>query len=201
MNRAVTSMVALVALVNSASADVFTFVDASGVTHFSNVPVDPRYEFLLASPKEKTRSGEPYDQKLLAEAGRYDQVIANAATETALEPELLRAVIAIESGFNSRAVSGAGAAGLMQLMPETARRYGVRDRFDPAQNVHAGAHHLKSLIERYGNDLRLALAAYNAGEKAVDRCGRCIPNYRETQNYVPRVLRVYEKLRGPIETI
>ena len=198
MNRALAFLIALLTLVD-ARADIYTFVDPAGVAHFSNVPVDPRYEFLLASPTEKTRSGDPYDPMLLASAGKYDEVITRAATDAAVEPELLRAVIAIESGFNSRAVSRAGAAGLMQLMPKTARRYGVHDRFDPAQNVHAGARHLKSLMERYGNDLRLALAAYNAGEEAVDRCGRCIPRYRETQSYVPKVLRVYEKLRGPVE--
>jgi soluble lytic murein transglycosylase-like protein len=197
VNRAVTLLFALLPL-GQARADIFTFVDPAGVAHFSNVPVDPRYEFLLASPKEKTRSGDAYDPALLAMAARYDAVIARAATESAVEPELLRAVIAIESGFNARAVSRAGAAGLMQLMPSTAKRYGVHDRFDPAQNVRAGASHLKSLIRRYGDDLRLALAAYNAGETAVDRCGRCIPQYRETQDYVPRVLRVYERLRGAI---
>jgi soluble lytic murein transglycosylase-like protein len=87
----------------------------------------------------------------------------------------------------------------MQLMPETARRYGVRDRFDPVQNVHAGARYLKSLIERYGNDIKLALAAYNAGEHAVDRCGPCIPRYRETQAYVPRVWQMYRKLLAQAE--
>src|SRR6185295_3589362 len=99
-----------------------------------------------------------------------------------------------------RAVSKAGAAGLMQLMPRTARHYGVIDRFDPAQNIRAGARHLKSLIDRYDNDLRLALAAYNAGEDAVDRCGRCIPKYRETEAYVPKVMHVYRVLQAQSET-
>jgi soluble lytic murein transglycosylase-like protein len=84
----------------------------------------------------------------------------------------------------------------MQLMPETARRYGASDRFDPQQNIHAGARYLKALIRRYDNDIQLALAAYNAGEDAVDRCGRCIPPYRETQAYVPKVWRVYQTLLG-----
>lgn len=198
MKRTATTLIAVALLANGARADIYAFVDPGGVTHYTNVPVDPRYEFLLASPKEKTRSGDPYDPRLLAGASRYDAIITRAARETALEPALLRAVIAIESGFNSRAVSRAGAAGLMQLMPATARRFGARDRLDPAQNVHAGAHYLRSLVDRYDNDLRLALAAYNAGEDAVDQCGRCIPHYRETQNYVPRVLRVYEILRGPL---
>jgi len=196
VNRELSLAFALLCIAGGARADVYTFVDPAGVAHFSNVPVDPRYEFLLASPREKTNSGESYDPKMLASAAQYDAVIAAAATQSRVEPELLRAVIAVESGFDSRAVSRAGAAGLMQLMPATARLYGVSDRFDPAQNVHAGARHLKSLIARYRNDLRLALAAYNAGEEAVERCGRCVPRYRETQSYVPRVLRIYERLRG-----
>ncbi len=116
-----------------------------------------------------------------------------------MEPDLLRAVIVVESGFNARAVSKAGAVGLMQLMPATARRYGVSDRFDPEQNVHAGARYLQALIKRYGSDIKIALAAYNAGEEAVDRCGRCIPRYRETQAYVPRVWRMYQSLLGRAE--
>jgi soluble lytic murein transglycosylase-like protein len=185
---------ALLSAAAGAYADVYSFVDDSGVVHYTNVPVDPRYQFLLASPHEQTRSGQPYDAVLLAEAGKFDPLIESAAAATAVEPELLRAVIAVESGFDPRALSKAGAAGLMQLMPETARRYGVRDRFDPRQNVYAGARHLKALIERYDHDVRLALAAYNAGERAVDRCGGCIPRYRETQAYVPRVWQMYQRL-------
>jgi soluble lytic murein transglycosylase-like protein len=185
---------ALLVATSGTRADVYSFVDERGIVHYTNVPVDPRYQFLLASPQEKTQSGQPYDAVLLATAGKFDPVIESAAEAAAVEPELLRAVIAVESGFDPRALSKAGAAGLMQLMPETARRYGVSDRFDPGQNVHAGARHLKALIERYDNDVKLALAAYNAGEPAVDRCGRCIPQYRETQAYVPRVWQVYQRL-------
>ena len=183
-----------------ARADIYSFVDTEGVVHFSNVPVDPRYEFLLASPKEKTQSGAPYEVRLLAAAAEFDPFIESAAATAALQPELLRAVIVVESGFNSRAVSPRGAAGLMQLMPDTARRYGVVDRFDPARNIQGGAQYLKALIDRYDNDIKLALAAYNAGEGAVDRCGRCIPRYRETQAYVPRVWRMYQRLLGQPES-
>jgi soluble lytic murein transglycosylase-like protein len=195
--RACYSLIALLIVLASgpgARGDVYSFTDESGVVHFTNVPVDPRYAILLASPKERTRSGDPYDPVLLARAGQFERFIAAAATATSIEAHLLRAVIVVESGFNSRAVSKAGAAGLMQLMPETARRYGVRDRFDPAENIRAGARYLKALLERYDNNLQLALAAYNAGEQAVDRCGGCIPRYRETQAYVPRVLSIYHAL-------
>jgi len=179
-----------------ASADIYSFVDSAGVTHYTNVPSDPRYEFLLATPAEKTHSGEAFNPVLLAKAVQFDSIIESAASAAALEPALLRAVIVVESGFNARALSKRGAAGLMQLMPETARRYGARDRFDPQQNIHAGARYLKALIRRYDNDIQLALAAYNAGEDAVDRCGPCIPPYRETQAYVPKVWRVYQTLLG-----
>ncbi len=171
-----------------ASADIYSFVDSAGITHFTNVPSDPRYTFLLATPKELTRSGEPYTAAMLARSAQYDPIIEKAAASAAVAPDLLRAVIVVESGFNARAVSRKGAVGLMQLMPETARRYGASDRYDPRQNVHAGARYLRSLMDRYDQDLELALAAYNAGENAVDRYGGQIPPYRETQAYVPRVL-------------
>jgi soluble lytic murein transglycosylase-like protein len=183
-----------------ARADVFSFVDGDGVTHLSNVPTDPRFQFLLATPAEKTQSGESYNRVLLAKSVDFDPIIEKAALAASVEADLLRAVIAVESGFNARAVSKAGAVGLMQLMPATAKRYGAADRYDPRQNVHAGARYLKSLIDRYGKDLELALAAYNAGEDAVDRCGRCIPAFQETQAYVPKVMRVYETLVAQTRT-
>jgi len=102
----------------------------------------------------------------------------------------------VESGFNSNAVSKRGAVGLMQLMPATASRFGVFDLYDPRQNVRAGAQYLKFLIDRFGQDVKLALAAYNAGEEAVDRSGGRIPPYAETQAYVPKVLAVYRILSG-----
>src|SRR6204780_1442926 len=104
--------------------------------------------------------------QLLAKASQYDSIIEHAALSAAVESNLLRAVIVVESGFNSRAISSRGAVGLMQLMPATALRFGATDAFDPRQNVVAGASYLKFLINRYGQDVRLALAAYNAGEDA-----------------------------------
>jgi soluble lytic murein transglycosylase-like protein len=132
---------------------------------------------------------------LLAKAGRYDSIIERAALSASLEPNLLRAVIVVESGFNPRAVSKRGAVGLMQLMPATAARFGVSNPYDPRENVDAGARYLKFLIDRFGHDVNLALAAYNAGEGAVDRNGRQIPPFTETMAYVPRVLKIYRMLR------
>jgi len=149
---------------------------------------------LLLSSHALTESGDRYDPELLARSPEFDPIIETAAASAALEANLLRAVIAVESGFNSRAVSKRGAIGLMQLMPATAMRFGVSNAFDPRQNVRAGAQYLKFLIERFDNDLSLALAAYNAGEQAVDRNGGQIPPYMETQAYVPRVLKIYRML-------
>ena len=113
---------------------------------------------------------------------------------SAVEANLLRAVIVVESGFNSRAVSRRGAVGLMQLMPATANRFGVSNLYDPQQNIRAGALYLKFLMNRFGQNVRLALAAYNAGEDAVERNGGQIPPFSETMAYVPRVLKVYRML-------
>jgi soluble lytic murein transglycosylase-like protein len=173
-----------------AHADIYSFVDDAGVTHFSNVPVDKRYRLLLASPVEPA---ENY-RRWLAQSASYDPLIERAAASAAVRPELVRAVIVVESAFNPHAVSKRGAQGLMQLKPSTARRYGVSNAFDPEQNITAGAHYLRDLIERFGNNLELALAAYNAGEDAVERYGRSIPPFSETRQYVPNVMRVYRKL-------
>jgi len=117
-------------------------------------------------------------------------LVAGAAADLNLDPALLLAVIHVESGFNPAALSPKGAVGLMQLMPATAGRYGSTDPRDPAFNVRAGAAHLQYLLDRYG-DMPLALAAYNAGEGAVERHGMRVPPYAETQAYVPRVMALY----------
>jgi soluble lytic murein transglycosylase-like protein len=176
---------------------IYTYVDTNGIRHYTDVPDNSRYRLLVFSPQEMTESGQHYDSLLLARASQYDAIIEKAAESAAVEPNLLRAVIVVESGFNSRAVSKRGAVGLMQLMPATASRFGAANRFDPKQNVHAGAHYLKFLIDRFGHDIRLALAAYNAGEEAVDRNGGQIPPFTETMAYVPRVLKIYRMLAEP----
>lgn len=186
--------VLLAAAALPARSDIYSFVDSKGIAHYTNVPNDPRYAFLMATPGSKTESGQPYNPSLLAKASQYDLIIEKAAANYSVEPNLLRAVIVVESGFNARAVSKKGAVGLMQLMPATARQYGAENAYDPMQNVHAGARYLRSLLDRYGADLKLVLAAYNAGEDAVDRNGGRIPPYKETQAYVPRVLKIYQSL-------
>jgi len=178
----------------SARADIFSFVDESGTTHYSNVPSDPRYQVLIVAAAEGTRAGERVAADVVyANARRFDSMIEAAATRVRIEPQLLRAVIAVESGYNAHAVSPVGARGLMQLMPATARRYGVRNSFDPAQNIQGGARYLRYLLDRFGS-MELALAAYNAGENAVERHGRKVPPFSETRRYVPRVLGIYRAL-------
>ena len=116
------------------------------------------------------------------------RLVDTIAPSSGLEPQLLLAVISAESGFRARAVSPKGAQGLMQLMPATARRFGVADPFDPRDNVRGGAMYLKWLLRRFDGDLQLAIAGYNAGEDAVIRAGFRIPPFAETQRYVPRVM-------------
>jgi soluble lytic murein transglycosylase-like protein len=177
-----------------ARSKIYTYVDADGIKHYTDLPDNNRYKLLVLSPQDMTQSGQYYDLSLIARATQFDSIIEKAAVSAAVEPNLLRAVIVVESGFNSRAVSRRGAVGLMQLMPATATRFGVSNPYDPKQNVHAGARYLKFLIDRFGQDIRLALAAYNAGEEAVDRNGGRIPPFAETMAYVPRVLKIYRML-------
>ncbi|MBE0626594.1 MAG: lytic transglycosylase domain-containing protein [Burkholderiales bacterium] len=186
-------------LASPADTGVYAFVDDKGELHLSNVPDNDRYRSLdapAAPAVSVARDG--HQQRAGADAGvrrRYGVVVAQAAGEYGIDAALLHAVISVESGYDAKAVSKRGAAGLMQLMPATARRYGVDDVFDPAQNVRAGAQYLIHLLDLFDNDLKLALAAYNAGENAVIKYGRRIPPYRETAAYVPKVVGYYEKFR------
>ncbi|MEZ5500650.1 MAG: lytic transglycosylase domain-containing protein [Steroidobacteraceae bacterium] len=185
---------------SASASDIFYYVDAKGTAHYSNVPTESRYELILKAAPEYSKAGERISPRMLARASQYDEIIERAADSADVAAELLRAVIVVESGFNPNAVSPKGARGLMQLMPATARTLGVRDPHDPAQNVDAGARYLRRLMDRFGNDLQLALAAYNAGTAAVERYGKRIPPYRETREYVPKVLDLYNKLRGLTES-
>jgi soluble lytic murein transglycosylase-like protein len=174
-----------------AGGGVFAFTDSQGIVHYSNVPTDTRFELVLAAPRE----GQGLTQgPSLQRSAAYSHLIDGAALANRLEPALVTAVILAESGGDPRAVSKRGAGGLMQLMPATARQYGVNNVFDPEQNIRAGTRYLHDLAERYQNDLELMLAAYNAGPDAVDRQGGRIPPFRETLEYVPRVLEIYHRL-------
>lgn len=121
-----------------------------------------------------------------------DQLVEQTASRYQVDPDLVRAVIRVESGYDAKAVSNKGAMGLMQLIPATAQRFGVGDPFDPKQNIEGGVNYLKHLLNMFGGDLDLSLAAYNAGEHSVQRSGG-VPAYRETQNYVRKVTTIYGK--------
>jgi soluble lytic murein transglycosylase-like protein len=173
---------------------IYSFVDADGLRHFTDRPDDNRYRLLVLSPNDRTESGERYSPTLLAKAAQYDATIERAAAAVSVDANLLRAVIVVESGFNSRALSKRGAMGLMQLMPATGARFGAANLFDPDENIGGGARYLKFLMNRFGQNVGLVLAAYNAGEDAVARNGGRIPPYQETMAYVPKVLKVYRML-------
>ena len=127
---------------------------------------------------------------------RFHAEISKAAHHAGLDPALVHAVIGVESAYREQAVSSKGAVGLMQVMPATGRRYGVDDLTLPSQNIRAGTRYLSDLMRMFGGDLKLVLAAYNAGENAVIRNGWRVPPYPETARYVPRVLNVYNALNG-----
>jgi soluble lytic murein transglycosylase-like protein len=169
-----------------AQAQIYGGRDPSGAIVLSNFRSAVTDEVLVAAP-EPLQPVPALAPRLMPD-NRLASLISQAALDNALSPQLLHAVIAVESDFDARAVSRKGALGLMQLMPQTARQFGVRDPFDPAQNINAGAAHLKSLLDRFRGDVELALAAYNAGEAAVVKAGYRIPPFAETQAYVPRVL-------------
>lgn len=189
------AMLLCLAVAGPALADIYSFTDEKGVTHYTNVPADARFELLLKSAPEVSEAGRPISAAMLARASDYDPIIETAAADHAVHPDLLRAVIVVESGFDAGARSPKGAVGLMQLMPATAQAYGAEDLADPRQNVEAGTRFLRDLLDRYQDDLELVLAAYNAGETAVERYGRRIPPFAETRRYVPKVLRVYRSLQ------
>lgn len=206
-----------------AQADIWGYVDAQSISHFSSEKLDERYE-LFSRDKEGFDSAgfapraidapgaASAPPKLLAYfevSSGYKAVrhlLREASVTHGIDYELLQALIATESGFDAQAVSPKGAVGLMQLIPPTAERYGVKaDKnspiekklTDPKTNIRAGSRYLRDLIKMFPGQLELALAAYNAGEGAVQRAGNKIPNYPETKNYVKTVMQMYGHLKPP----
>jgi soluble lytic murein transglycosylase-like protein len=181
-----------------ARADVYAFVDNDGTPRFTNIPDDPRYELFIKDPQASPR-GSPGARAVAnprLERRPYHAEVKVAADRFRVDPALLHAVIEAESKYNPRAVSGKGAIGLMQVMPETGRRYGVRaqELRVPARNIATGAQYLADLLRLFGGNVELALAGYNAGEQAVARYGQAIPPYPETRAYVPRVVGLWKTL-------
>ncbi|MDZ7921241.1 lytic transglycosylase domain-containing protein [Rhodoferax sp.] len=202
-----------------AKADVWVWVDEQGHSHFASQQVDARYSLFYRAPMQTAASesaeavapAAPEVHPKLAEffesSPRYRKIqplLKEAAARYRVDYELLQALVATESGFDAAAVSPKGAIGLMQVMPDTARRFGVdSDRWlsietklaDPKININLGTRYLRLLIDMFPGKLDLALASYNAGEGAVQRAGNKVPNYKETQNYVATVGELYAALK------
>jgi soluble lytic murein transglycosylase-like protein len=178
----------------SASAQIYAGSSSSGAVVLSNFATEETPRIVVALPPVEALAAAPAGADLPAvvdprnPGAAYRAIIDQVAREVAMSPQLLHAVIQVESGYQAHARSPKGAQGLMQLMPATAERFGVRDAFDPRQNIRGGALYLKWLLEYFRGDLRLALAAYNAGEAAVVKAGYRIPPIAETRDYVPKVL-------------
>jgi soluble lytic murein transglycosylase-like protein len=193
------ALAAVMLVIRPAVADIYSFKDERGVVYFTNIKgLDPRYKLLRKEgPSAVPGSGNVARAYMptQAEIDRYQAIIEVAARTYGVEKALVNAVISAESGYNPQAISRTGARGLMQLMPETARRYGVRDSMDPTDNIYGGVKYLKDLMTLFRGDLKLVAAAYNAGENAVIRYGRRVPPYTETVAYVPRVLEFYRRFQ------
>lgn len=183
---------------------VWSYDDEEGVSHFSNVPDNRKYRLVLGKAEFWPRPGSGGGVRLPKISPHslangllpYSELVTGVAGQYKLDPALLHAVIHVESRHNPAAISPKGAVGLMQLMPATARRMGIETFRTPEGNITAGARYLRFLLDTFGSDVSLALAAYNAGENAVIRHGNRIPPYRETEAYVPAVLQTYKHLSG-----
>lgn len=176
------------------TAAVYRYIDKQGRVYFTDKPEHSGYRKLVQTWKG-WREPSFDARQFRANQRRFAPLLAEIAREQRLPDALVHAVVTAESAYDPDALSSAGAVGLMQLMPATARRFGVTNRNNPRDNVTGGTRYLRVLIDLFGNDLRLALAAYNAGENAVIRHGRKVPPYPETQRYVRKVLDYYRKYR------
>ncbi|MCY1264849.1 MULTISPECIES: transglycosylase SLT domain-containing protein [Pseudomonas] len=195
MKTLTAGLLGFLVLASAAQADVFVSVDANGGYVLSNVHRPGRhYERVIREPDAPVVSLDQQPQMIAAQP--YAELVAAAATANELPAALLHAVIKTESSYNARATSPKGARGLMQLMPATAREMGVTNVYDPKANIQGGARYLKRLMTMFDNDIRLAVAAYNAGPQAVLSRGNVVPPFAETQRYVPSVLKQYRRLQG-----
>ena len=176
-------------------ADIYKYVDKHGRVILTDKPPHSGYKRLVKTWKGWEEQKIPKNFNWVKNQKKYDPTIRSIAKIYKLPHALLHAVITAESSYNPDAISRAGAVGLMQLMPETAKRYGVSNRRNPKENIYAGTRYLRYLLKLFNNDIILALAAYNAGESTVKKYGNKIPPYKETRNYVNKVIRYYKKYK------
>ena len=178
-------------------ADIYKYVDKHGRVILTDKPKNAKYKRLVKTwkgweeQKETRITRTEFNQNMK----KYSSTVDYVAQRYRLPKSLVHAVITAESAYDPSAISRAGAVGLMQLMPETAKRYGVRNRMNPYENIHGGSRYLRDLLIMFDNNLILALAAYNAGEGAVKKYGYRIPPYKETQTYVKKVIAYYKKYK------
>jgi soluble lytic murein transglycosylase-like protein len=185
-------MVAL--LPGAADAQIFAWRDANGTLVLSDKALEAPTDVYVVEGAPAIRTTRPVES--VDSRDRYEPFVLQYSAKQSLRPELVRAVIQVESGYNPRARSPKGAMGLMQLMPATARELGVANPFDPEQNIRGGTRYLRTLLNRYAGDEQLALAAYNAGSGAVDRHGGAVPPFRETREYVRKVSSAADGVRS-----
>jgi soluble lytic murein transglycosylase-like protein len=176
-------------------AGIYRYEDERGVIHFTNCPRDPNFKLYIRESKEDVGEEErPLSIQSKIDFNHYDSLISEFSKKYRVDFALIKAMIHAESGFNPLAISRKGAKGLMQLMPETAVRMNVSNIFNPRENIEGGVRYFKYLLFLFNDDLRLSLAAYNAGENIVSEL-RSIPPYRETVDYVRRVLNYYQSYK------
>jgi soluble lytic murein transglycosylase-like protein len=182
---------------SDADAQIYAWRDVNGTVVLSDRKLNDGAMTYLVPEAPGIRATTPMADETVRE--QFEPLIREHAARHALRVELVRAVIQVESGYNPRARSPKGAMGLMQLMPGTARRLGVRNAYDPSENIQGGCAYLRQLLDRYQGNEELALAAYNAGSEAVARHGNAVPPYRETRDYVKKVSRLTDVQRAALK--
>ena len=172
-------------------ADIYLYIDADGIMHFTNTPTASDRDYRVYIKEKSTYRPSSYYS-----SDKYDDLISQASKQYGVDSRLVKAIIKAESDFNPKAVSKKGAMGLMQIMPENFQHLDIQDPFNPRENILGGTRYFKYLYDRFDGKLALSLAAYNAGPTAVDNYNRTIPPYRETEQYVQRVLAYYRNYKN-----